>query len=131
MLVFIILVASFSIVNTLTMSVIEKRREIAILKTMGARDTGVLKLFLLQGLFVGGFGTLLGGAFASLSAWALTRFGFWIPRDVYYIDALPVHLEVLDVVLVLGAALLIVWDFAVFPALRAAKMIPVDGLRDG
>ena len=59
-LVFIILVASFSIVNTLTMSVIEKRREIAILKTMGARDVGIMKVFVVQGLLVGTFGTLCG-----------------------------------------------------------------------
>ena len=61
----------------------------------------------------------------------LERFGFWIPGDVYYIDSLPIHLNPWDVVLVVFAALLIVWDFAVFPAFRGAQLDPVEGLRDG
>ncbi len=130
-LVFIILVASFSIVNTLTMSVIEKQKEIAILKTMGARDVGIMKLFLVQGMAVGVFGTILGATGAVLTVAALETFGFWIPGAVYYIDSLPVHLEMNDVVLVVLAALLIVWDFAVFPALRGSQLEPVEGLRDG
>src|SRR6185295_6594894 len=75
-LAFIILVASFSIVNTLTMSVIEKKKEIAILKAMGARDAGILKLFLVQGMIVGLFGTLIGALFATITVAALERFGF-------------------------------------------------------
>ena len=130
-LVFIILVASFSIVNTLTMSVIEKRKEIAILKTMGARDIGVMKLFLVQGLVVGSVGTFMGATLAVVSMKLLERFGFWIPGEVYYIDSLPVKLELSDVVLVVLAALLITWDFAVFPALRGSQLRPVEGLRDG
>lgn len=130
-LVFIILVASFSIVNTLTMSVIEKRKEIAILKTMGARDIGIMKLFLVQGLIVGTFGTLIGASCAVGTMGLLERFGFWIPGEVYYIDSLPVKMDAADVVLVVLAALLIVWDFAVFPALRGSQIQPVEGLRDG
>ncbi|MEL6544167.1 MAG: FtsX-like permease family protein, partial [Myxococcota bacterium] len=130
-LAFIILVASFSIVNTLTMSVIEKRKEIAILKTMGARDVGIMKVFLVQGLTVGAFGITLGLIVGLTFIGALESFGFWIPDDVYYIDSLPVHLEPLDGVLVALAALLIVWNFAVFPALRGSRLAPVEGLRDG
>lgn len=130
-LAFIILVASFSIVNTLSMSIIEKRKEIAILKTMGARDVGIMKLFLTQGLLVGGSGTIVGLAAAIATVEALQRFGFSIPGEVYYIDSLPVRLEVVDVALVLVAALLIVWDFSVFPAFRGSQLQPVEGLRDG
>ena len=130
-LVFIILVASFSIVNTLTMSVIEKRREIAILKTMGARDVGIMKVFVVQGLLVGTFGTLCGALLGVGTMKSLEHFGFWIPVEVYYIDSLPVKLDMADVALVLLAALLIVWDFAVFPALQASELEPVEGLRDG
>jgi lipoprotein releasing system LolC/E family transmembrane protein len=130
-LVFIILVASFAIVNTLTMAVVEKKKEIAILKTMGARDGGVMKLFLMQGLMVGAFGTLVGLGLALTTVALLQRFGFSIPGDVYYIDSLPVHLEVPDVLVVVLAALLIVWDFAVYPALRGSLSTPVEGLRDG
>lgn len=129
-LVFIILVASFAIVNTLTMSVIEKKKEIAILKTMGARDGGIMKLFLTEGLIVGAFGTLVGTVVAVATVTALETFGFAIPGDVYYIDRLPVHMEAQDVMVVLVAALLIIWDFAVFPALRGSRLSPVEGLRD-
>jgi lipoprotein-releasing system permease protein len=130
-LAFIILVASFSIVNTLTMSVVEKRKEIAILKTMGAHDVSIMKLFLVQGMLVGAFGTLIGAIAAIVSAILLKRFGFGIPGEVYYIDSLPVHVGAGDVMLVVLAALVIVWDFAVFPALSGARLAPVEGLRDG
>lgn len=130
-LAFIILVASFSIVNTLSMSIIEKQKEIAILLTMGARSIGIMKIFLVQGMLIGGFGAVLGGAAGSATAFALKRFGLWIPDDVYYIDSLPVHLEAGDVVVVVLAALLIVWDFAVFPAFRGSQLQPVEGLREG
>jgi lipoprotein-releasing system permease protein len=128
---FIILVASFSIVNTLTMSVFEKRKDIAILKTMGAHDTGIMKVFVLQGLFVGGIGIAIGALAAVCTTYALMKVGFSIPGDVYYIDALPVHLTLQDVVLVVVCAVMVVWNFAVFPAVRGAALLPVEGLRDG
>lgn len=130
-LVFIILVASFSIVNTLTMSIIEKKSDIAILKTMGAPDAGILKLFLVQGLVVGVLGTAVGAIAGIVTMLALGHFGFWIPGEVYYIDSLPVRLNLQDVALVVTAALIIVWDFSVYPALRGSKLQPVEGLRDG
>jgi lipoprotein-releasing system permease protein len=113
------------------MSVIEKKREIAILMTMGARQVGVMKLFLVQGMLVGVFGTAIGAVAAVLTAIALQHIGFGIPGDVYYITNLPVRVGVGDVVLIGLAALLIVWDFAVFPALRGSRLEPVEGLRDG
>ena len=61
----------------------------------------------------------------------LGTFGLPIPSDVYYLDSLPVHLGTVDIVLVILAALLIVWDFAVFPALEAARLQPIEGLREG
>ena len=114
-----------------TMSVIEKRKEIAILMTMGARRVGVMKMFLVQGMLVGAFGTFFGALAAVFTAYLLEHIGFGIPGDVYYITNLPVHVGVGDVVLVVIAALLIVWDFAVFPALRGSRLEPVEGLRDG
>ena len=61
----------------------------------------------------------------------LGAFGLPIPSEVYYLDSLPVHLGTVDIVVVVLAALLIVWDFAVFPALEAAELQPVEGLREG
>ncbi len=130
-LAFIILVASFSIVTTLAMSIIEKRQEIAILKTMGARSTGIMKVFLTQGMVVGGLGTLMGGIIGLVTVSGLEHMGLWIPDEVYYIDSLPVHLSVIDLVVVMVAALLIVWDFSIFPAMQGARLEPVEGLREG
>lgn len=130
-LAFIILVASFSIVTTLAMSIIEKRQEIAILKTIGARSTGIMKIFLTQGMVVGGLGTLMGGICGLITVSGLEHLGLWIPDEVYYIDSLPVHLSITDLVVVMVAALLIVWDFAIFPALQGASLEPVEGLREG
>ncbi len=86
-LAFIILVASFSIVNTLTMTVIEKKKEIAILKTMGATDAGIMKIFITQGMLVGCFGIAGGIIGARAAVTGLSK--VWLPNDVYYIDALP------------------------------------------
>jgi lipoprotein-releasing system permease protein len=130
-LAFIILVASFAIVSTLTMSVIEKQKEVSILKTMGARDVGVMKVFLVQGTLVGAFGTLVGVVIAMITVVLIERIGVGIPGEVYYIENLPVHVSAGDVVLIVLAALLIVWDFSVFPAIRGSRLEPVEGLRDG
>ncbi len=130
-LAFIILVASFSVANTLAMAIVEKQAEIAILKTIGAPKQEIMKLFLFQGLLVGGIGTVIGAICGVATLLGLQRFNLWIPDEVYYIDALPVEMEPVDVVVVVIAALLIVWDFAVMPALRGAQLEPARGLREG
>jgi len=129
-LAFVIMVASFSVVSTITMSVIEKKKEIAMLKAMGAYDQDIMRVFVSQGLVVGGIGAALGAALGVVAIQLAAHIGVWIPQDVYYIDALPVSLNGWDVLLVVVAALLIVWDFSVYPALKGAALVPVDGLRD-
>lgn len=128
-LIFIVLVASFSIVNTLTMAVIEKAREIAILKTMGARDVSITKIFVVQGATVGLFGTLAGAVAGCGLALLLREFGIYIDPDVYYVDRLPIRLHLLDVAQVCLLALVLTSLSAVFPALAGARLSPVDGLR--
>jgi lipoprotein-releasing system permease protein len=90
-----------------------------------------MKIFLTQGMAVGGLGTLMGGICGLITVSGLEQLGLWIPDEVYYIDSLPVHLSVADLVVVMVAALLIVWDFAIFPALQGASLEPVEGLREG
>ena len=85
----VILVASFSIIGNLIMVVVEKAREIALLKTLGASNTGVMQLFAIQGLLIGLIGTVLGIATGLLACWAGKRFGLPLNPDVYYIDQLP------------------------------------------
>ncbi|HEY5944378.1 MAG TPA: FtsX-like permease family protein, partial [Kofleriaceae bacterium] len=99
----VILVASFSIVGNLIMVVVEKAREIALLKTLGASDTGVMHLFAIQGLMIGLIGTGLGVAAGLLGAWRLAVDGFPINPDVYYINRLPVEIDFFTVGLVFVA----------------------------
>ena len=87
-LAFIILVASFAIVNTLTLSILEKRQEISILKTMGARDESVINIFVIQGVLIGSLGAVCGALLGVGVLAFLKYFGLGIPSDIYYIDSL-------------------------------------------
>ena len=130
-LTFIIMVASFSVVTTLAMSVIEKTPEIAILRTVGATAQSVVRVFLWQGLIVGGAGVGFGVSFAGLTIYALKHIGLWIPNDVYYIDSLPVAFDWGDFALIVAGAFVVLWNFSMIPARRAATLLPVEGLREG
>ena len=130
-LTFIIMVASFSVVTTLAMSVIEKTPEIAILRTVGATSQSVVRVFLWQGLIVGGAGVGFGVFFAGLTIYALKHIGLWIPNDVYYIDSLPVAFDWGDFALIVAGAFVVLWNFSMIPARRAAPLLPVEGVREG
>jgi lipoprotein-releasing system permease protein len=125
----IILVASFSIVGNLIMVVIEKAREIAVLKTLGASDTGVMKIFVTQGFFIGLVGTGVGVALGLLGCWAGIRFGLPLDPDVYYIDKLPIDVDVTSVLLVAASGILISVVATLYPAYIAARLRPIRGLR--
>jgi lipoprotein-releasing system permease protein len=125
----IILVASFSIVGNLIMVVVEKAREIAVLKTLGASDSGVTRIFIVQGFFIGMVGTLI-GVYLGLSACVFAdTYGIGIPPDVYYIDRLPVHVDMLSVLMVAAAGLVISVAATIYPAQIASRLRPVEGLR--
>jgi lipoprotein-releasing system permease protein len=126
---FIILVAAFSIIANGIMLVMEKGREIAILKSMGARDGAILGVFVLLGLYMGGLGTLAGIAVGLTSCVALSRFGLSLDPDVYYLTQLPVQMNPREIVLVLVAALAITLAATLYPAWLAARLRPVEGLR--
>ena len=128
-LIFMVLVASFSIVNTLTMTVIEKAREIAILKTMGATDVSISKVFVMQGAIVGAFGTAVGAVVGVTLALVLSQLRWVIDQDVYFLDHLPIRLHVADILQVCALSLVLTSLSAVFPALSAARLEPVEGLR--
>lgn len=128
-LLFIVLVASFSIVNTLTMSVIEKAREIAILKTLGARDVSIAKVFFVQGATIGIVGSLAGGLLGCIITICVSEFGIYIDPAVYTVDRLPIRLQWLDVVQVMTLGCVLTSLSSVFPALQGARLSPVEGLR--
>ncbi len=129
-LVLIILVASFNIVSNLIMNVIEKEREIAILKAMGATNRGIMKIFMLQGFLIGLIGTVLGIAGGYGLSYVLNTYQIIkLPPDIYYLSHLPVKMKLFDFVVVSVSAILISFLSTIYPALQAAKLDPVEPLR--
>ena len=124
-----IAVASFCIICTLLLMVTEKSKEIAILKAAGASDGAILRVFMLEGLITGGIGTLFGVVTGYISCFGLQRFGLRLDPEVYYIDRLPITVEVTDYVLVAISAMLITMGATIYPALAASRLRPVDGIR--
>jgi lipoprotein-releasing system permease protein len=124
-----VVVASFNIAATLFMAVVEKNHDIAVLKSMGARDASIMKIFVLQGLMVGASGTALGLLLGCMAALALDQLHIGIAADVYMVDALRVRLQAADVGLVAAAALCISHLSTLFPALQAASRPPAAALR--
>lgn len=129
-LILIILVASFNIVSTLIMNVIEKKREIAILKAMGATDKGIMYIFMLQGLLIGILGTLIGITGGYLLNYILNTYQIIkLPPDVYYLSHLPVKMKLFDFIVVPLSAIIISFLATIYPAWQAAKLNPVEPLR--
>ena len=129
-LTFIVLVASFNIVSTLVMIVLEKGREIAILKSMGASEASIMKIFVVQGLIVGVGGALLGLTIGVGICTFLDVFGLPLDPDVFYIDRLPVVMDSGEIALIGVAAVIITYLATIYPAMAAAQLRPVEGLRD-
>jgi lipoprotein-releasing system permease protein len=125
----IILVASFSILGNLIMIVVEKQKEIALLKTLGASDFGVMRVFMMQGFFIGCVGTLIGVLEGLLICYGCKSLGFPINPDVYYIKTLPIHVEPLSVAAIAAAGLVISAVATVYPAFMSARLRPAEGLR--
>ncbi|MBA2661201.1 MAG: ABC transporter permease [Bradymonadaceae bacterium] len=128
-LTFIILVASFSIVAMLIMIVIEKGREIAILKSMGASDAGIMRTFMFQGTLIGVVGAILGLLFGLGICYFLETVGFPLNSEVYYISTLPVDVNPVEIVLILVCTIVISVIATVYPSYQAARLRPVEGLR--
>jgi lipoprotein-releasing system permease protein len=124
-----ILVASFCIICTLLLMVTEKSKEIAILKALGATDRGILRIFMAEGMIIGGIGTVFGVATGLAVSLGLRWFGVRLDPDVYYVDRLPINVDPGDFALVAVAALLITTLATLYPALAASRLRPVDGIR--
>jgi lipoprotein-releasing system permease protein len=124
-----IIVASFCILCTLLLMVTEKGREIAILKALGASDLSILRVFMVEGMIIGGIGTIFGVATGYAFCYGLSWFGVRIDPDVYYIDRLPIAVNAWDFAAVTAAALVICAISTLYPARAASKLLPVEGLR--
>jgi len=137
-LMLIVLVAAFNIISTLIMVVMEKNKDIAILKSMGASSRSILKIFVIEGGVIGVVGTTLGVILGLLIAFNLEQitefvenlFGFKIlPSDVYYIDKFPSQVNPLDVGWIIIIAIGISLLATLYPSWRASKLDPAEALR--
>lgn len=126
----IIIVAAFNIVSTLIMVVLEKTKEIGILKSMGASNQSVMRIFVLQGIVAGVVGTAIGLALGYVLCWSQLKWQFFsLPADVYIISALPILMRPFDFIAVGLAAIFLSFIATVYPALRAAQLDPVQAIR--
>ncbi|MFN3751617.1 MAG: lipoprotein-releasing ABC transporter permease subunit [Thiobacillus sp.] len=137
-LMLIVAVAAFNIVSTLVMAVTDKQSDIAILRTLGARPASIMKIFIVQGAFIGVFGTVLGivgGVALALNLETVVPFierlaGMDLfPADVYYINELPSKLDWGEVGLIAGISLLISLVATLYPSWRASRINPAEALR--
>lgn len=124
-----IAVASFCIICTLLLMVTEKSKEIAVLKALGASDVGILRVFMTEGIIIGGIGTILGVVTGAVSCLALLWFGVRLDPEVYYVDRLPIEVNFGDYLLVALAALAITIAATLYPARAASRLRPVEGIR--
>ena len=134
----IVLVAIFNVITTLIMVVMEKSRDIAILKSMGATSGSVMKIFIYQGLTIGIMGTILGCAVGlaiashleKISLFIENLFGFKIlPGDVYYLSSLPSQVNYGDVLIIVVGTLAVSLLATIYPSRRASRLDPAEALR--
>jgi len=129
-LLLVILVAAFNIIGTLIMIVMDRTKDIAILKSMGATAKSIRKIFMLHGLIIGTSGTIAGLTGGGLLCYLLKRYQFVkLPRDVYYISTLPVRVQAVDVVLIALSAIAISLLATLYPSYCASRLDPAEALR--
>lgn len=126
----IVIVAAFNIVSTLVMVVSDRTAEIGILRTMGMTQAGILRVFVLQGVWIGVIGTLVGTTVGVGVSWALDRFQLIkIPGDVYFVNYLPATMDPVDISLIVVASVGISFVATIYPARQASRLQPVDAIR--
>jgi lipoprotein-releasing system permease protein len=129
-LMLIILVAAFTILATLIMVVMEKRKDIAVLKSLGATPAGIARIFVFKGLIIGGLGTLLGNLGGYAGCWVLKRYHFIeLPQDVFYVSTVPVKMYPEYFLVVTLASLAMCLLATIYPARQGARLGPVDLIR--
>jgi lipoprotein-releasing system permease protein len=125
----IIVVAAFTVIATLIMVVLDKKKEIALLKAIGASDDAILRVFVYQGGIIGLVGTALGLVLGWISCKFLLAYGFPLDPKVYFISKLPVNVRPTEFIITGIVAILICLVATIFPAFYAARLRPSDGLR--
>jgi lipoprotein-releasing system permease protein len=129
-LVLIVFVAALNIASSLIMTVIEKTRDIGILRSLGATRGAIRRIFIFEGSIVGILGTVIGVIIGVALAIVLRDYvHIGLPKDVYYIDRLPVVLSVRDILIISGASVLISILATIYPSFRASRLDPVEAIR--
>lgn len=126
----IMFVAALNIISSLVTTVSEKRREIGILMSMGARSSSIMKIFMLYGIAVGFVGSTVGVSLGVILCYIQYHYRLIaLPNDIYFIDKLPVIIRTFDILLVYISANVIAWLTTVYPAYKASKMLPAESIR--
>jgi lipoprotein-releasing system permease protein len=126
----IVVVACLNIISTLIMVVMEKTKEIGVLKALGATNSVIMTIFTLQGLIVGLAGTICGAFGGWILTYLLKRYQFIkLPSDIYYLDRLPVELQTSDFLIIIMSAMALTLISTIYPAWQASRLAPVEALR--
>lgn len=126
----IVMVACFNIASTLIMTVLEKTKDIGILKAIGSTNFNVMAIFAMQGGMIGLLGTTFGAVFGIGICWCLKTYRFIsLPKDIYYIDKLPVNLNLQDISVILLSSVIISLLATLYPSYKASRLDPVEALR--
>ena len=128
-LLLIIIMASFSVVTTLVMIVLEKRKDVAVLKTLGATTKDIAKVCISMGVVIGFVGTVLGVILGMVGCILLEKYGFPLDPRVFPVDKVPIRVEVINVIMVSVSSFLISLLATIYPSLRASKLNPSEVLR--
>jgi lipoprotein-releasing system permease protein len=126
----IVVVAAFNIISSLVMNVLEKGREIAILKAMGSTNRGIMSVFMIQGFLVGFVGTVIGIVSAYIIGYLLNAYHFIkLPADIYYLGHLTASFKLSDFIAVTVSAMIICFLATLYPSWKASRLDPVEPLR--
>ena len=126
----IVIVACFNIASTLTMLVLEKIREVGILKTIGFSQVRIGNIFCLQGIFIGGFGLLLGGGLGLLFVLGQGRLGLIrLPETIYFVQSLPVAISLTDVITIFLICVIVIALAVYFPSREARRLLPTEAIQ--
>ena len=128
-LVFIAIVASFGIITTLIMLVIDKTREVSVLRSVGAKKRVITGIFMFDGFIIGLLGTAVGSVMATAICFVLKQVRFPISKEIYFFDTLPVMMSLETFAAVIASTLLISVAATLYPSIKASGITPVEGLR--
>jgi lipoprotein-releasing system permease protein len=128
-LLLMVLIGAFNIISTLVMVVMEKRKDIAILMSMGATRASIRKVFLLKGFIIGIVGTTLGLLLGLLVCTLIAQYRFELPKDVFLISTVPVRIYFSNFMIVTVASFIVCLLASIYPARQAAKLDPVEIIR--